>query len=69
MRHSPIRDLPAARYQTVMRQLRIRCLLTAADKLGTSFIIARAVPDDRPWHEFFEGESHVRVGFFLGDDA
>ena len=41
MRHfRRIRDLPAARDQTVMRQLRIRDLPPAADKLGTSFVIA-----------------------------
>lgn len=35
-----IRDLPAARDQTVMRQLRVRELPAARDKLGNTFIIA-----------------------------
>lgn len=40
MRHFRIKDWSAARDQMVMRQLRIRDLPPAADKLGTSFIIA-----------------------------
>jgi len=40
MRHFRICHLPAARDQTVMRQLRILDLPAAADKLGTGFIIA-----------------------------
>jgi len=40
MRRLGTRDLPAARDYAVMRQFRIRELPAAADKLGTSFIIA-----------------------------
>jgi len=40
VRHFRICDLPVARDRTVMRQLRIRALPPAADKLGTSFISA-----------------------------
>ena len=43
VRQLRIRDLPAARDQTVMRQLRIRELPAASEKLATSFIVAVVV--------------------------